>query len=98
MREITKLYEEHISASLDKIAQQLEQQQDKIRGEMVFILQGNQAPIHSTETEKAIVLLTELQQHMSLKQAVSLVSKFTGMRRNQLYSIGLQDRSNNETE
>ena len=98
LREITKLYEEHISATLDEIAEQLEQQKDKIRGEMVFILQGNQAPIHSTETEKAIELLTELQQHMSLKQAVSLVSKFTGMRRNQLYSIGLQDRSNNETE
>ena len=98
LRELTKRHEEHICASLDEIALQLEQQQDKIRGEIVFILRGNQAPDHTAELDKATQLLSELQQHMPLKQATALVSKYTGIRRNQLYSLGLQDNSKNATE
>ncbi len=98
LRELTKHYEQHICASLEEIAQQLEQQQDKIRGEIVFILQGNLAAENAAEFDKATQLLRELVQHLPLKQAATIVSKYSGIRRNQLYSLGLEDSSKNHPE
>ena len=102
LRELTKHYEQHICADLNVIEQQLGEQIEKIRGEIVFILQGNCAPQDAAEIEKATQLLTDLQQYMSLKDAVAIVAKHTNVRRNQLYSLslkmqGLQDSSNNNS-
>ncbi len=96
LREMTKHYEQHFCADLNTIQQQLAGQKEKLRGEMVLILRGNDSQQGEAEIEKAMKLLVDLQQHISFKDAVTLVAKHTGVRRNQLYSHGLKDNSNNE--
>ena len=91
LRELTKHYEQHICADLHNLHQQLAKQTDKIRGEIVLILQGNGSPEDVADIEKATQLLTDLQQHMSLKDAVAIAARYTGVRRNQLYSKGIED-------
>ena len=94
LRELTKHYEQHICAELGEIQQQLTEQHGKIRGEIVFILHGNTAAENAEALEKAKQLLIDLQQHLPLKEAAAIVSKHTGIRRNQLYSIGLDESKN----
>jgi 16S rRNA (cytidine1402-2'-O)-methyltransferase len=94
LRELTKHYEQHICAKLGVIQQQLTGQHAKIRGEIVFILHGNTAEENAETVEKAKQLLFDLQQHLPLKEAAAIVSKHTGIRRNQLYSIGLDQSKN----
>ena len=96
LREMTKHYEQHICAELHTIKKQIVSQKDKLRGEMVLILHGNGSQEDKAVIEKAMKLLVDLQQHMSLKDAVAIVAKHTGVRRNQLYSQGLKDHSNNQ--
>jgi 16S rRNA (cytidine1402-2'-O)-methyltransferase len=91
LREITKHYEQHICADLQTIKQQLEGQQEKIRGEFVLILEGNHVQLDTKNVEKATKLLEDLKQYMPLKEAVAIVVKYSGIRRNQLYSIGLEN-------
>ncbi len=94
LRELTKHYEQHICAQLNEIQQQLAEQTEKIRGEIVLILHGNTAPDDAASVEKAEKLLFELQQHLPLKEAAAIVSKHTGIRRNQLYALGLGKSKN----
>lgn len=92
MRELTKHYEQHICDDLNQIHQQLAGQSEKIRGEIVFILHGDTSPEDAAGIEKAKQLLLDLQQHLPLKQAAAIVAKHTGMRRNQLYALGLEEK------
>ena len=94
LRELTKHYEQHICAELGEIQQRLTEQHGKIRGEIVFILHGNTAAENAETLEKAKQLLFDLQQHIPLKEAAAIVSKHTGIRRNQLYSLGLDESKN----
>lgn len=93
LRELTKHYEQHLCADLQELYQELDKQTDKIRGEIVLILKGNNSPESTADIEKATQLLTDLQQHMSLKDAVAITAKYTDIRRNQLYSKGIEDSS-----
>jgi 16S rRNA (cytidine1402-2'-O)-methyltransferase len=101
MRELTKHYEQHICAELGQIQEQLAKQTEKVRGEIVLILYGDNSSKNAAVEEKARQLLIEMQPHMPLKEAAAIVSKHTGIRRNQLYSLGLRekelDNSNNES-
>lgn len=92
MRELTKHYEQHICAELGQIQQQLIEQAEKMRGEIVFILHGDNSPENAATVEKARQLLLDMQQHMPLKEAAAIVSKHTGIRRNQLYALGLSEK------
>ena len=92
LRELTKHYEQHICANLDQIQQQLTEQPEKLRGEIVFILHGDTSSDDAASFEKAKLLLFELQHHLSLKEAAAIVAKHTGIRRNQLYSLGIKGR------
>lgn len=89
LRELTKHYEQHICADLNEINRQLTQQSEKVRGEIVFLLHGNDTPQDAAAADKAKQLLTDLQLHMPLKEAAAVVAKHTGLRRNQLYSMGI---------
>ena len=93
LRELTKQYEEHIYADLNEIHQRLEDQTDKIRGEIVLILHGNISSEDAADLKKATQLLTDLQQYMSLKDAVVIAARHTGIRRNRLYSKGIEESS-----
>jgi len=92
LREMTKHFEQHIRGDLGSLFQQLDEQAEKIRGEIVFILHGNSSPEDAARIEQAKLLLFDLQQHLPMKEAVAIVSKHTGIRRNQLYALGLEEK------
>jgi 16S rRNA (cytidine1402-2'-O)-methyltransferase len=93
LREMTKHYEQHIYGELYEIQLQLSEQSEKIRGEIVLVLHGNNSLQDDEAFEKAKSLLLELQQHLPLKEATAIVAKHTGIRRNQLYSFGLSEKT-----
>jgi len=64
----------------------------------VFILHGNSSPQDEAKLEKAKQLLFDLQGQLPLKEAAAIVSKHTGIRRNQLYSLGLEEKDLNESD
>ena len=90
LRELTKHYEQHICADLNEIHHQLVEQSEKVRGEIVFLLHGSDAPQDAADIDKAKQLLTDLQEHMPLKKAAAIVAKHTGLKRNQLYAMGIE--------
>ena len=98
LRELTKHYEQHICSELKQMVDELEQQEEKIRGEIMLILHGNDAAEDAADLDQAVQLLSDLQQHMPLKEAAAIVAKHSGIRKNQLYSLGLQDSSKNKSE
>jgi len=67
---------------------------EKIRGEYVIVVGGDDSPESTEFLESARLLLIDLQKHMSHKDAVEIVVKHTGLRRNQLYSLGLENTPN----
>ncbi|MGH1537294.1 MAG: 16S rRNA (cytidine(1402)-2'-O)-methyltransferase [Gammaproteobacteria bacterium] len=96
LRELTKHYEQHIHAELTQIQQQLDSQSEKIRGEIVLVLHGDVSSEDAENFEKARQLLLDLQQHLPLKEAASIVAKHSGIRRNRLYSLGLEGKCRDE--
>lgn len=86
-RELTKVYEEFIAGSAAEILAYFDNFQDKIRGEMVLLIEGAKEEKKSaTEAEKILtVLLTEL----PTKQAANLTAKITGENKKKLYQLAL---------
>ncbi len=90
LRELTKQYEQYVHGDLVDIQQSLHAHPDKIRGEYVLLLQGNNSSDTAEGVEKASLLIADLRPHMSHKDAVALAAKHTGIARNTLYAIGLE--------
>ena len=93
MRELTKQFEQHHHGSLKQIYQALQDHPESIKGEFVLLLYGSTANVEAVSIERAKRLLEDLQQHISHKLAVEIASKHTGLRRNQIYSMGVKKRS-----
>ena len=93
LRELTKKFEEHLHGDLAHIYQLLDANSERIKGEFVLVLSGNESPDDSESIEHARLLLTDLQRYLSHKDAVEIVAKHTNVGRNQLYSLGLDNVS-----
>ena len=89
LRELTKQFEEHLHGELAHIYQALEEHPERIKGEFVLVVSGNESPDDAESIEQARLLLMDLQRHLSHKNAVEIVAKHTSVGRNQLYSLGL---------
>ena len=89
LRELTKQYEQHLHGELVAIQQSLHLHPESVRGEYVLVIQGDCSSDTAENLEKAKLLLTELQQHMSHKDAVGITAKHTGLARNKLYALSL---------
>ena len=93
LRELTKKFEEHLHGDLAHIYQLFDANSERIKGEFVLVLSGNESPDDSESIEHARLLLTDLQRYLSHKDAVEIVAKHTNVGRNQLYSLGLDNVS-----
>ena len=93
LRELTKKFEEHFYGRLDDIQQSLFEHQESIKGEFVLVISGCESRNSDKELEFAKSLLAELQQHISHKDAVEIVAKFSGVKRNKLYSLALANKT-----
>lgn len=91
LRELTKIHEQHLTGTLEQIASSLNDPAQAIKGECVLILHGGALSENTETVEKARLLLTDLQRRISHKDAVEVVARHTGLGRNQLYSLGLDN-------
>ncbi len=82
-RELTKLHEQSVRATLGELVQQLADGTIPKKGEFVLVLAGAEAaPQAGVDTD---VLLRELALRMSASEAAAVAARVTGQKRNELY-------------
>ena len=87
-RELSKLHEQCVSATLGDIAKQLGDASIPDKGEFVLVVAGNASPPDSSiEVDR---LITELAAVLPGKQAAAIAAKVTGGKRNALYQRMLE--------
>ncbi len=87
-RELTKVYETVISASLAELRDQLAGDENQRKGEFVVMLAGAQPQDEpgDRELDRMLGLLLE---ELPLKQAAALAARITGLKRNAVYQRAL---------
>ena len=91
-RELTKMHEQCVQATLGDLLRQLDAGDIVSKGEFVIVVTGSEEePTSSFEVDQ---LLTELAAHLPPKEAAKIAAKVTGNKRNDLYErlLQLQDR------
>ena len=83
-REITKLHEEYIRGNLEEL---IKIDSSTLRGEMVVVVEGNKEIKMLTEDDIKNLLLEELKQGKSLKDAIKEVSNAYSLKKNIVYDI-----------
>lgn len=83
-REITKIHEEYIRGSLDEFASF---DFSSIKGEMVVVVEGNKEIKLLTDEDIKNLLIQELNEGKSVKDAVKSVSETYSLKKNSVYQI-----------
>ena len=91
-RELTKLHETVISATLAELSERVAADPDQRRGEFVLLVAGASPDeeLLSAESERVLNILCE---ELPVKQAAALAARITGEKRNRLYRLALERRS-----
>ena len=87
-KELTKSFESVQSGTFDELLRWLEEDEARTKGEFVILVRGAEVRENmvSAETEHLMkVLMSEL----PLKQSAALASKISGIKKNELYELGL---------
>ena len=87
-RELTKLFETVHECALGEAAAWIAGDDNQSRGEFVLVVEGAPPPAEGVGAEEQRVLETLLSE-LPLKQAVSLATRLTGGRKNELYELAL---------
>jgi len=91
-RELTKKFETIFFGTLAKLAQFVASDSNQQRGEIVLMVAGAQANVDKfnldAEAQRVLDLLLE---ELSVKQAVSLAAKITGVQKKILYTAAIKD-------
>jgi len=89
-RELTKLFETIYKAPLAELLNFVEQDENQRKGEIVLLVAGKPPVIDADEVSLNLEnVLNILLNDLPLKQAVSLASKLTGLKKNQVYQKAL---------
>lgn len=92
-KELTKSWETVIHQPLGQLIAWLKIDSNRQKGEFVLIVEGFQQVEQQTLDPKAIQLLHQLQQELPLKKAAAIVAEIYGLKKNQLYQIGLTHKT-----
>ena len=89
-REITKTFETFLRGSLDEIYQQVNEDQNQQKGEIVMLVHGA-SPVERNgidpETKRVLNILL---QDLPVKQAAALTAEITGVKKNLLYQLAIK--------
>jgi 16S rRNA (cytidine1402-2'-O)-methyltransferase len=92
-RELTKTFETLHRCALGEAKAWLEEDANRQRGEFVLLVEGP-PPIETAEVdEDAVRILKLLLNELPLKQAVKLATEITGAKKNALYDLALELKS-----
>jgi len=84
-RELTKQYEEVLSGTLCKLAQMVEEDPLRRKGEFVVLIAPPQDEAGEAVSSQALQIAEVLLGELPLKQAAALAAKITGEKKNRLY-------------
>lgn len=87
-RELTKLYEESITAPAGEVAAWIKADANRERGEFVLVCAG--APDRNQEDGEGERVLRLLLRELGPSQAAKLTAEITGRRKNELYTLALK--------
>ncbi|MBW9266436.1 MAG: 16S rRNA (cytidine(1402)-2'-O)-methyltransferase [Candidatus Thiodiazotropha sp. (ex. Lucinisca nassula)] len=89
-RELTKLHETILRGSLESLLEQLQQDRDQQKGEFVILIRGATGGAGERIEVDIEQMLITLMAELPLKQAVSLASRVSGIKKNILYKQALK--------
>lgn len=92
-KELTKTWETIISAPIKQIIDWLNEDPNRQKGEFVLVVDGAPKANDDDIDPDALRLLNLLQQNLPLKTAAALTAEFFGLKKNQLYQMGLDNKS-----
>ena len=87
-REVTKQFETFLYGSLSEVIERVAADSNQQRGELVVMLHGARRDAEAVPAA-AESLLKSLSEHLPLKKAAAVVAEHYGLRKNQLYQLGL---------
>lgn len=91
-REMTKKFETHFHGNLESGIEWVRGDSNNQKGEFVLIVQGCAEEERQEQLlRRALPLVRDLQDDLSMKQAVALISKLVGVRKNTLYQAVLDE-------
>lgn len=88
-RELTKTWETIVGASVGELIEWLKQDSNRIKGEIVLIVEGKPAQENAEISPQAVRLLQLLVKELPLKKAAAIVAETFGDKKNALYQYGL---------
>jgi len=91
-RELSKLHEQCVSATLGDLQDMMTSGQIAAKGEFVLVVEGNRNPDTTVATINISTLIAEISAALPANQAVDLVSSLSGRRRNEIYRLMLAQR------
>ncbi|MBV2126910.1 MAG: 16S rRNA (cytidine(1402)-2'-O)-methyltransferase [Candidatus Thiodiazotropha endolucinida] len=89
-RELTKLHETILRGSLESLLERLRQDRDQQKGEFVILIRGATGDAGERIEVDIEQMLITLMAELPLKQAVSLASRVSGIKKNILYKQALK--------
>ncbi|TNG91469.1 16S rRNA (cytidine(1402)-2'-O)-methyltransferase [Pasteurellaceae bacterium USgator11] len=88
-RELTKTWESIHGDSIENLLVWLQQDDNRTKGEMVLIVEGQSAVEESEFSTEATKALELISQELPLKKAAAIVAELYGYKKNALYQFGL---------
>ena len=95
-RELSKLHEQCVSATLGDLRVMIADGQIATKGEFVLVVEGNRNPDTEVATINISQLIAEISAALPANQAVDLVSSLSGRRRNEIYRLMLAQRGEDD--
>jgi 16S rRNA (cytidine1402-2'-O)-methyltransferase len=87
-KELTKTWETIVSFTVSQLIEWLNEDTNRQKGEFVLIVEGH-AKTENDIDQKVISTLKLLQKELPLKKAAAITAEIYGLKKNQLYQIGL---------
>ena len=95
-RELSKLHEQCVSATLGDLQDIIADGRIAAKGEFVLVVEGNRNPDTEVATVNISQLIAEISAALPANQAVDLVSSLSGRRRNEIYRLMLAQRGEDD--
>lgn len=92
-KELTKSWETILRLPVNQLILWLNEDENRQKGEFVLIIEGYKKELDQELDPNAIKLLNRLQQELPLKKAAAIVADIYGLKKNQLYQLGLDSKS-----
>lgn len=93
-RELTKTWETIYGAPLSELIAWLSQDPNRIKGEIVLVVEGKKTEEQAEISAQAVKLLALLAKELPLKKATAIVAESFGYKKNSLYQYGLEHFKN----